>query len=191
MAPPSSQVEWATAGIEGCHRFLARVFSLAEAVADHKVPNAAPSAEAEQQRQSAIKQVTEAIESFRYNTAISACMSFAGLLEKQPWRQGIETLLHLISPFAPFAAAEIDHRWGNNKSIHQQPWPRWDEAKSRPSECDLPVQIGGRVRGTIRLAVAASQSEAEAAVAAVPSLAAAISGRRLRTYLPGRIISYE
>ncbi|HLN64160.1 MAG TPA: leucine--tRNA ligase, partial [Symbiobacteriaceae bacterium] len=138
MAPPAQQVEWATAGIEGCHRFLHRIFQLVDA------PNApAPSDEAERLRHRTIKRVTEAIEQFRYNTAVSALMEFASVVERRPWREGVATILHLVSPFAPFAAEEIWHRWGRRGSIHRAPWPAWDEALLEEATLTVPVQVGG------------------------------------------------
>jgi leucyl-tRNA synthetase len=186
MAPPAQQVEWATAGIEGCHRFLKRIFALIDAPT-----GPAPSAAAERMRHTAIRKVTEAIEQFRYNTGISALMEFLGVVERRPWRAGVETLVHLISPFAPHAAEEIWHRWGRKGSIHQAPWPQWDEALTTVTTVTIPVQVGGKVRGSITLAAAAPQAEAEAAIAADPALAAATAGRRVRVYLAGRIISFD
>jgi leucyl-tRNA synthetase len=189
MAPPAQQVEWATAGIEGCHRFLARVFALADRYSG--LPGAAPSEAAERARHRTIKRMTEAIEQFRYNTGISAVMEYTGVVERHPWRDGVRTLVELISPFAPFAAEEIWHRWGRPGSVHRAPWPAWDEALTAESQVAVPVQVGGKVRGTVRVAPDAPQAEAEAAVAADEALRQAIAGRRVRAYVPGRIISFE
>lgn len=186
MAPPVQQVEWATGGIEGCHRFLKRMFALAGA------PNRpAPSVEAERRRHRTIKKVTEAIESFRYNTGISAMMEFLGEVEREPWHEGVVTLVQLVSPFAPHAAEELWHRWGRKGSIHAAPWPTFDSALTEVAAAEIPVQIGGRVRGAVVISAGASQGEAEAAVAAHESLGPATAGRRVRVYVPARIISYE
>ena len=184
MAPPAQQVEWSTAGIEGCHRFLRRIFALADA------QGPAPSAEAERARHRTIQRVTEAVESFRYNAAIAELMAFANLVERRPWREGAQTLAHLISPFAPFAAEEIWHRSGRRGSVHRAPWPVWDPALTAEAAVAVPVQVGGRVRGTVTIAPDAPQAEAEAAVSAVPALAAAVAGRQVRAYVAGRVISF-
>ncbi|HWI60958.1 MAG TPA: class I tRNA ligase family protein, partial [Symbiobacteriaceae bacterium] len=186
MAPPGQQVEWATAGIEGCHRFLKRIFALMGAPV-----RPAPTDEAERMRHRTIKRVTEAIEGFRYNTGISAMMEFLAEVERRPWLEGVVTLAQLVSPFAPHAAEEIWHRWGRKGSVHQAPWPVWDEAKVAVATVEMPVQVGGRVRGTVTVAATAAQADAEAAVAASETLAEAVAGRRVRAYVPGRIISYE
>jgi leucyl-tRNA synthetase len=186
MAPPAQTVEWSTAGTLGCHRFLRRLFAMADAQGGK-----APSAMAERKRHRTIRQVTEAIESFRYNTAISALMAFASSVERRPWREGVATLVHLVSPFAPFAAEELWHRWGRAGSIHRAPWPAFDPALTAEDTVAVPVQVAGKVRGTIALAPDAPQAEAEAAVAAEPILAAAVGGRKVRAYVPGRIISFQ
>jgi leucyl-tRNA synthetase len=185
MAPPAQQVEWATAGIEGCHRFLQRLFAMAGA------QGAAPSFEAEQKRHRTIKRVSEAIEQFRYNTAISALMEFTAVAERQPWRDGVATLVHLVSPFAPFAAEEIWHRWGQKGSIHRAPWPTWEEPLTIDKEANVAVQIQRRIAGCVTVPVTTAQAEVEAAVAADERLAKAVAGRSVRAYVPGRIISYE
>ncbi|HEY3366764.1 MAG TPA: leucine--tRNA ligase [Symbiobacteriaceae bacterium] len=186
MAPPAQTVEWSTAGIEGCHRFLRRLFALAGAQSGQ-----APSAAAERMRHRTIRQVTEAMASFRYNTAISALMAFTSEVEKQPWREGVATIVHLISPFAPFAAEEIWHRWGRKGSIHRAPWPEFDPALTAEAAVAVPVQVGGKVRGCVTLPPEAARADAEAAVAADSALAGAVAGRKIRAYVPGRIISYE
>lgn len=190
MAPAAQQVEWATAGIDGCHRLVRRVFTLAEKAAGQG-SGPAPTDELERDRHRTVKAVTEAIESFRYNTAISALMSFTTALEQRPWPGGVRTLVHLLSPFAPFAAAEIWERWGEKSAIEGQPWPAWEEAKVRTAYAEIPVQVGGKVRGTIQIPSDAVQSEAEMAIAAIPALSQAVSGRSVRVYVPGRVISYE
>ena len=185
MAPPIQQVEWSTAGIEGCHRFLRRIFAMLNA------PNtAAPSEEAERMRHKTIHRVTEAIESFRYNSAIAALMEFATVVERRPWRQGVETLVDLVSPFAPFASEEIAHRWGRRKSIHHAPWPEYDPALIQESTVAIPVQVSGRLKGTVTVAAGAPQEAVEAAIAADAKLQEAVAGRPVRAYVPGRIISF-
>lgn len=186
MAPPAQTVEWSTAGIEGCHRFLRRLFALVDA--PH---GAAPSAAAERMRHRTIRQVTEAIESFRYNTAVSALMAFLAEVERRPWRAGVEAIVHLVSPFAPFAAEEIWHHWGRKGSVHAAPWPVWDPALTVEATVAVPVQVGGKVRGTVDLPADAPRADAEAAVAAQPALAAAVRDRQVRAYVPGRVISYD
>jgi len=185
MAPPSQQVEWATAGIEGCHRFLKRLFGLVDAPT-----GAPPSDAAERSRHRTIRRVTEGIETFRYNTAISAMMEFLAEVERRPWRQGVETLVHLVSPFAPFAAEEIWHRWGKRGSIHRQAWPEFDPARTVESEVDIPVQVGGKVRGSVRVAPDASRDDVVASVMADGALASVVRNRTVRAYVPGRIISF-
>ncbi len=178
MAPPAQQVEWATAGIDGCHRFLRRLFQLAD-------QQGKPSEAAERERHRTIKAVTEAIESFRYNTAISALMSFLATVERSPWPAGVRTLVELVSPFAPFAAEEIWHRWGRPGSIHQHPWPTYDPQMAAEPMVTIPVQVAGKVRTTVTVPAGATQDEVVAAAGEIAT------GRRLRAYVPGRVISFE
>ncbi len=185
MAPPAQQIEWSTRGIEGCHRFLRRIFAMVDAP-----DRPAPTEKAERMRQRTIARTTEAIESFRYNTAISTLMEFVTVVEQRPWRQGVATLVDLVSPFAPFAAEEIHHRWGRKGSIHRSPWPAHDPAALQEESITLPVQVAGRLKGTVVVPAEADQVEVERLIAADPKLWEATEGRRVAVYVPGRIINF-
>jgi len=186
MAPPGQQIEWSTSGIEGCHRFLRRIFSLVDAPF---VP--APSPGSERARQRTIARVTEAIETFRYNSAIALLMEFTATVELAPWHEGVATLVDLVAPFAPFAAEEIHHRWGRKGSVHHAPWPTYDPTLIREESVTIPVQVAGRLKGAITVSADATQADVERAITTDAKLREATAGRAVRVFVPGRIINFE
>lgn len=192
QAPADQHVEWQTGGIAGCHRFLRRLFAAAAAAQP-----GAPSPAAHR----LVAEVTPMIAGFRYNTAIARLMAFAAGLGARPAAGDVAAVVHLISPFAPHAAEELWHTcpalrtaWPLPEpaaaSIHRTPWPMPDPAHAALGSAAVVVTVAGKKRGVLELAPDASAAAAQAAVAANPALAAAVSGHQFARYVPGRVISY-
>jgi leucyl-tRNA synthetase len=139
----------------------------------------------------AIKRVSEDIPALKYNTAIAALMEYVNTLEDQPAtsRAELRALLVLLAPFAPFIAEELWHRMGEPGSVHRQPWPTYDEAALRRELITLVVQVDGRVRDRIEIAVDTSAEAARAEVLASEKVQRAIGARIVRDviFVPGRL----
>ncbi len=139
----------------------------------------------------AIKRVSEDIPALKYNTAIAALMEYVNALESQPSvsREELRTLLVLLAPFAPYITEELWERLGENGSVHQQPWPAFDEAVLRRTMMTLVVQVDGRLRDRIELPADASAEEVRTAVLAAEKVRRAIAGRSIHDviYVPGRL----
>lgn len=187
MAPPQVAVEWSEEGIEGCYRFLKRLFALSV-----RASPAPPAPAARRIIHRTVRNVTAGIEEFRYNTAISQLMTLEHHLSalSAPPRAGVEALVHMVAPFAPFAAEEIWHRWGRKGSVHHRPWPEWDEEAIRESAETVVVQVSGRKRGVVTVEAGAGQNAVDAAVRNSAALSGAVQGRRVAAFVPGRLISY-
>jgi leucyl-tRNA synthetase len=165
-APPDRDLEWSDQGVEGCFRFLKRVWRLAAPLADFlKGVPLAPAAnlvganrEMRRITHNTIKKVTEDISNrFNFNTAISAIMEMVNALyqykeipetDRSPavLRESLDTLLLLLAPFAPHITEEIWEATGHEGSIHQQPWPAYDPEAIQEDEITIVVQINGKVR---------------------------------------------
>jgi len=170
-APPERDLEWSDAGVEGCHRFLNRVWRLVNSLLPALGPAgraAAPENPADRELwrlvHGTVKRVTEDIEErFNFNTAISAVMELVNGLyryrddvapaEQDPalLRVAAETLVLLLAPFAPHLAEELWHRLGHGQSVHRQPWPEYDPRALVAEEVEVVVQINGKVRDRLRL----------------------------------------
>ena len=165
-APPERDLEWSNQGVEGCFRFLRRVWRLAAPLADFlKGVPLAPAAnlvganrEMRRITHYTIKKVTEDISNrFNFNTAVSAIMEMVNALyqykeipetDRSPavLRESLDSLLLLLAPFAPHITEEIWVATGHEGSIHKQPWPAYDPEAIQEDEITIVVQINGKVR---------------------------------------------
>jgi len=166
-SPPEKDLEWSDQGVEGCYRFINRVWRIVDefsevvkAGGEIEVKNL--SAEDKKLRYAVnycVKKVTEDIsERFNFNTAISAMMELVNALyaykEKVPAEQRnadvlkevIEKLIAMLAPFIPHAAEEMWHLIGNEVSIHDTGWPKYDEKALQKDEVEIVIQINGKVR---------------------------------------------
>jgi leucyl-tRNA synthetase len=178
-APPERDLEWSDQGVEGCFRFLNRIWRLVAQYEEMlKKPDPAMSncafdgldAEAKKMRfqiHTAIKKVTNDIGMrFNFNTAISAVMELVNglyLYKEQPnvnlavAREGIETVLKLLAPFAPHITEELWSAIGFEQSIHKQSWPVADEGALQEEEITIVLQVNGKVRDKVQVPAEYSQ----------------------------------
>jgi leucyl-tRNA synthetase len=180
---------WQTAGIEGSHRFLERVWN----VCTGELTRSAPDKETERVLHKTIKKVGEDIESMRFNTAISAMMILVkqlGALPAVPL-EAAKALTLLVSPFAPHLGEELWERLGGKESLAYAPWPTFDPALVKDDVLEIGVQVNGKVRGAIELPVDASQDAALEAARAVANVGAHLEGKTIKKviYVPGKILN--
>lgn len=156
MGPFTQSVLWSTESIIGPRRFLERVWRL-----QGKIITAGDTHDVESILHKTIKKVGEDIESFNFNTAISALMILVNEMEKSTvlLRSQYETLLVLLSPFAPHITEELWHALGNTTSINLSLWPAYDPSKTTAREITIAVQVNGKVRETITVPSSATEDE--------------------------------
>jgi leucyl-tRNA synthetase len=192
MGPLEAVKPWQTSGIEGVRRFLDRSYTVigTGAVIDD------PAAYDEATRRlvhKTVKKVTEDIESMRFNTAISAMMiliKHLGGLPAVP-REAAKSFVLIMSPFAPHLGEELWHRLGSAVSLAREPWPTFDPELVRENVVEIGVQVNGKLRGTVQLAVNADEATAREAAMAEPKVQAQMAGKTLKklVYVPGKIIN--
>ena len=202
MAPFDQDALWSDEGINGQRRFLGRVWNLVHetyaAAAGRRFE--APDEELTRLRHKTVKRVTGDIEQFRFNTMVAALMEFTNALSER-YREGrwqtrayqdaVETLLLLLAPPAPHIAEELWLRTGHEGSVHQQPWPAWDEALTRDEVVTVVVQVNGRVRDRIELAADADEAAAQAAALARPRIQEFVTNPAAAKviYVKGRLLN--
>lgn len=170
-APPERDLEWSDQGVEGCFRFLQRVFRLVEELSN-KLSNAGNFGEYDKDvrriTHKTIKKVTEDVsERFNFNTAISAIMEMVnGLnahkdtnISKTVLKEALDNLLLLLAPFAPHITEELWHTLGHKESVHLMPWPKYDANAIVEDEIEIVIQINGKVRDKMKISVEASEDE--------------------------------
>ena len=200
MAPFEQDIAWSMAGISGARRFLNRTWSLVSQTWAESAAASGKDPALERLLHQTIQHVTERIETFRFNTMVSALMEFvnalaecqrAGTWRSATYHQALEMLLVLMAPAAPHFAEELWSLTGHSGSIHQQPWPSWQAELARQEMVEVAVQVDGRVRGVVTVPAAASQAEVEAQAKASAKVQPHLAGRALVKvfYVPGRILN--
>ena len=160
MGPFTQSVAWSTKGVNGCRRFLEKVWKL-----QSKVSVGKKQSEVENKIQTllhkTIKKVTNDVENFRFNTAISQMMILTNSLEKETEISiGVfETFLSLLAPFAPHIVEEIWEKLGHQESISLTSWPKYDESLIKDEEIEMVVQVNGKIRERLMVALDVTEDE--------------------------------
>jgi len=167
VTPPADDVDWEAFGIEGCYRFLKRVWRMALSPAGAADPDAVDRA-----AHQLIAKVSDEYERWSYNTAVASLMEFTNLLSKEGTTDfAVDTLLLLLAPMTPHIAAELwERRKGDGADIHKERWPEADPELARPQTVTLIVQVNGKVRDRIEVSPDATADEVERLALASPKL---------------------
>ena len=169
LGPVEQSKPWDTNGIDGCHRFLKKLWALFYSRDDQFLPNdEAATPEQLKSVHKLIKKVSHDIETFSYNTSISAFMICVGELAQLKCRnrQLLKDLVVLIAPFAPHIAEELWHALGEQTSVCDAQWPQCDESYLVESQMQLTISFNGKARFQMQFAADADNKAIEEAVLA-------------------------
>lgn len=157
LGPIEASKPWDTNGIDGCHRFLRKFWKLFQ----QELTNDEPSKDSLKSVHKLIKKVTSDIESFSYNTAISAFMICTNELGQQKCtnKKLLKQLIILIAPFAPHIAEELWEQLGGTGSICDAQWPIYDDKYLKEDQMQLTVSFNGKARFQMFFAANASNDE--------------------------------
>ncbi len=197
MGPLEQMKPWSTRGVEGVARFLARVWRLlmtenqaGEWELSSKIKDVDGTQPQQKLLHATIKKVTEDIESFSFNTAISQMMIFVNAftnVETIP-RAAMRTFLILLDPFAPHIASELWERLNTKSSdaggdITEQSWPAYDERLLVEDEVEIVVQINGKLRDRMKMPILATEKELKTAALSNPKIQERIAGKNVRNVI--------
>ncbi len=190
-SPPERDVEWTASGAEAANKHLARVFRLAAEA------EGATGADDDLTREmhKAIRDVTNGIESFGFNAAIARLYAFTNTIAKAKpsvaRAEALKVLAQLMAPMTPHLAEEIWSRLGGEGLVAEADWPVADEAYLVESSVTLPIQINGKRKSEIVVAVDASKDDIEAQAMADPAVVKALDGKSPKKVIvvPGRIVN--
>ncbi|APG26805.1 leucine--tRNA ligase [Syntrophotalea acetylenivorans] len=205
-APPEKDLEWNEQGVEGCYRFLNRVWRAVydnfDLVSDASLQRESSDGGKALRRQThrTIKKVTEDIDgSFHFNTAISAVMELVNAIygfdakEQCPgvMREALETVVLLLAPFVPHFSEELWSVLGHTGGIEQAGWPTFDPAALVEDEKTIVVQVNGKVRGKVTVPADAAEEAVQAAALAEDNVIRFIEGKTVRKVIvvPGRLVN--
>ena len=196
---------WNSQGIEGVWRFLNQVWNVVleepkegDSPADFNLGQA--KRDLRRITHQAIRDVTERIEGFRFNTMLSKLMEFNNYLaraEETPvygtkaWDEATRTLILLLAPPCPHIAEELWTRIGGEYSVHQQAWPEWSEELAADEFITLVVQVNGKVRDRLEVPVGISEERAKELALASPGAQRHTAGKEMVKviYVPGRLVN--
>ena len=158
MWPLNSDKPWDPNGIAGSKNFLDRVWRLfveSDKIKDEENKNL------EREYHYTVKKVTNDYESMSFNTAIAQMMIFINQAYKENVlpKKYAEGFLQLLNPVAPHITEELWNKLGHNESIAYEPWPTYDEEKTKSNNINLPIQINGKLRATIDIPVDEDESK--------------------------------
>lgn len=178
---------WDSNGIEGTARWIRRVWTL---FTDRTPPGTASDETKKNLRRKVhqtLKRITRNFEQFEFNTIVSSLMELmndmykareAGAAGSAEWNEATEIYLKMLAPIAPHIAEELwTNRLHKPYSIHQQSWPKVDEEAVKEDMIEIPVQVNGKVRDRIMVAVEAGEDEIQAA---------ALASEIVQKYMQGR-----
>ena len=209
-APPERDLEWNDSAVEGCYRFINRVWRFVYSyvqssngvLTDYSSFGDLNSADKDMRRlvHTTIKRVSDdAGTRFNFNTAISAIMELVNGLyqyKEQAYNQAVmaeaaNTLVLLLAPFIPHVTEELWQELGHTGSVHKQQWPVVDEKAMVAEDVTVIVQINGKVRDKIVMPVNVDQAEAEKIALAQPKIAEMIAGKAVKKVIvvPNKLIN--
>ena len=198
VGPPADDVDWTEQTedvIEGCARFLDRIYRLCQYDECH-FHDERTEADLEVLREThrTIVRVTEGLEKWSYNTAVAALMELLNTISK--WARSTEgahratldecldLLLRLLAPMAPHITAELWESRHEGPSVHEQTWPVADEALTARSLVTMVVQINGKVKSRVQVAPDVTEADATAAALADEVIVATLTGAT-----PARVVA--
>ena len=206
--PPENEMEWSENGVEGCYRFIGRVFRLVSANLEYMKYEGEPEFEGKTAKSimtvthAAVKKVTNDIKRFQLNTAVSAIMEMVNALyieaenlnndnDKRAFGYSLNTLITIITPFIPHAAEELRELAGIGGFASLEKWPAYNEAYSVKDSVTIVVQINGKVRAEAVFPMNAEESEVMDTVMKHEKVLSYISGKDIvkKIFVKNKLVS--
>ena len=193
LGPVEQSKPWDTNGIDGVNRFIKKLWNLFYKGDQLLVNDEKPSAESLKSIHKLIKKVTADIESFSYNTSVSAFMICVNELSSQNChsREVLSDLVVLIAPFAPHVAEELWHAIGNDTSVCDAQWPAWNEEYLKEANVNYAVSFNGKARFNISVPAGMPGNEVEALAVNHENSAKWLEGKTIRKVIvvPNKIVN--
>lgn len=208
-APPEKDLDWNEQGVEGCSRFLNRVWKLVhdQLPALQSAPALDPSALADDERSlrravhKTLKKVTDDIdERFHFNTAIAAVMELMNTLQaarlktpqaKAVMKEALELTVTMLAPFVPHITEELWQQLGKTSSLSDLAWPAWDAEAVVDEELLVVVQVNGKLRSRLSVAVDITEDQIKELALSDEKVKVFTDGKQIRKviYVPGKLVN--
>ncbi len=184
IGPADQDMEWTEGGVDGMRRFVRRLWRIVNEVAEEAPHGERENGPLAKKAHATIAKVTDDIgRRYAFNTAISAVMELVNELSRETRgadsRFAAETAVSLLQPYAPHVAEELWQRLGHER-LWEEPWPAADEAMLERETFELVVQVNGKVRDRVEVAMDSSEEELVAAATGSERVRAFIDGAEVR-----------
>ena len=214
IGPPEKDAEWNDQSVEGAFRFLRRIWRIvyenrdllrsAKGAKTELEQMQTPERDLYRQVHESVKQITRDLEGdFHFNTAIAQIMKLMNALDamelsadasdsvRAVFREAVETVVLLVSPFAPHLAEELWVELDNESSILNAAWPTVNEAALKRDQIELVLQVNGKVRGHVMVSADADKATLEEEALRDPAVLKWTAGKTLRKVIvvPGRLVN--
>ncbi len=183
MGPLEAIKPWSMQGVEGVHRFLQRAWRVTIDEDMGELAEQVKEAEADEETlrllNQTIKKVGEDIETFNFNTAISAMMIFINHLNKKEIKplSVMEKFVLILAPLAPHIAEELWEKLGHTDSLAYEPWPEYDKELIKEKEIELAVQVNGKIKERIVVPADADEEQIKQKALTCEKVIAALAGK--------------
>ena len=207
-SPPDMSAEWSDSGVEGSHRFLKRVWRLAQTHVTQGLPGKLDIAGLNDEQKAvrraihlAIKQASHDVgQNHKFNTAIAQVMTLMNVLEKAAQgteqdraliHEGLEAVTLLLAPITPHISHELWKQLGHADPVIDAGWPAVDENALVQDSLQLVIQVNGKLRGQIEMPASATREEVEAAARANENVLRFVDGLTIRKVIvvPGKLVN--
>ncbi len=195
MSPFDEATNWNEGGVAGTSKFIARVWTMVRRYADAGCPDGAPSEDTLRKAHKTIRIVTEHIERMRFNNAVAAMMDHLNHLSKlkpaEMNRFVVESYIVMLAPMAPYVGEELWRALGHSRSVHLEPWPKFDEALTREETVTVVVQINGKLRDRLQVAAGAGEAEVTGLALKSDGVARHLAGKQPKKiiFVPNKMLS--
>ncbi|HHB12345.1 MAG TPA: leucine--tRNA ligase, partial [Chromatiales bacterium] len=207
-APPDQTLEWSDEGVEGAHRFLRRLWNLAQerAASVREAAQVDPAGldetlrDARREIHAALKKALYDYERQQFNTVVSAAMTMVNVLTRlgsgrdadAVLREGLSIVLRLLAPIAPHITHALWRALGLGEDVLEAGWPQVDEAALVSATVEIGVQVNGKLRARIVVPADADRGTLETLARAQPNVARHLEGRTVRkvVVVPGRLVNF-
>jgi leucyl-tRNA synthetase len=191
---------WNSSGIDGTARWLRRTWSLVLEPGETRKPDPAVVRGLRRKLHQTLRSVTRDFETFEFNTIISSLMELVNELARAKgqgvwgtpaWDEAVDIYLRMLAPVAPHISEELWQRIGKPYSIHQQSWPKVDEAAAAQEEITLVVQVNGKLRDRLTVPADIGEEDAKARALASEAVTRSMEGKTPRQviYVKGRLVN--
>jgi leucyl-tRNA synthetase len=203
IAPYDLDAPWDTRGVPGTYRFLSRAWNLVQEyieAGDVRLDDAGEKEILKVAHKTA-KKVTQDIEDDKYNTAVSTMMEAVnsyfklkevhGIGKSDAWRFALESLLQVLSPFAPHITEELWADLGHDSTIHVDNWPTWDNAYLVSDTITIIVQVNGKLRAKLTVSAESTEDDVKQLALSESNVAKFLENKEPTKviYIPGRLVN--